>query len=387
MLDKVKIILSSLIKSKYLKNTPNKKIYIIFAGIIGDTVCFLPTIKRYTEIFSKSDGYEVTYFLKPTVHKFLNVMDGYSDLHIVELDYTRFCSDYQYYKEINNKYFSEPVEYVICPQKSISSAIVSLNIVAVYKYGIEYKLECKDKLKSYIFNKAFHNKVLLDADVTMMPALNAMANEVTNDHKATVLPYINSESFSNLYGDYCVLGPYSSVIEKEWEIEKFAEIAKRVLDKGINIVLVGSTKDDSKIQTFLTLVKSDRVFNLINKTSFAEWIDIIRNAKLVVSCDSAAVHIATGVNTPSVCISGGMDEGLMYPYVVDELEPGQYLPTVIMAPHEDCFKCRRIGEYYGYGNKVCQAEISQNKPMLCIQKITVDRVWESVDSIIKEQNL
>lgn len=387
MLDKVRIILSSLKKSKYLKDTTSKKVYIVFAGIIGDTVCFLPTIKRYIQAFPESKGYEITYFIKPAVHKFLNAIKGYSDLHIVELDYTRFCTDFQYYKEINNKYFDVSVSHVICPQKSISSAIVALNIDAVHKYGIEYRLPCRDKLKKLIFEKAFNEKVLLDANVTMMPALNAIANAVDNSNKATVLPFINSEKFSNPYGNYCVIGPYSSVIAKEWEIEKFADIANRALDRGINIVLVGTTKDDSKIQTFLSLVKSDRVFNLINKTPFAEWIDIIRNAKLVVSCDSAAIHIAAGVNTPSVCISGGMDEGLMYPYVVDELETGQHLPIVIMSPHEDCFKCRRIGEYYGYGNKACRAEIEKNKPMLCIQKITVDRVWESVNSLLKEQKL
>ena len=384
MFDKEKIMLSSLAKSRYVKSISSRKVFIVFAGIIGDTVCFLPTIKKYKEIFKKSDGYEVTYFLKPVAHKFLDAIEGYSDLHIIDLDYTKFCSDYQYYKKIKHQYFQQPVEYVICPQRSISASIVALNIKATYKIGLEYTLPCNNKLKAIIFDKAFNKKVIVQDDITTLPAMNGVLNSVATRSYRNLLPHINSDHSPNSYGDYCVLGPYSSVVAKEWEIEKFAEIAKKAIQENLKVVLVGNTKDDSKIKTFFSLVHTENVINLINKTSFSEWIDVIRNAKFLVSCDSAAVHIAAGVDTPCVCISGGMDEGLMYPYVVDELETNQYLPIIIMSKHEDCFKCRRIGEYYGYGNPTCKKEIEANKPMLCIQKISVDQVWNGVAKILRD---
>ena len=384
MFDKEKVILSSLLKYRYVKSDSSKKVFIVFAGIIGDTVCFLPTIKKYLEVFNASDGYEVTYILKPAVHKFLNAIEGYSDLRIIDLDYTRFCSDYEYYKEFKHQYFQQPVKYLICPQKSISSSIVALNIKATFKIGIEYTLPCNDQLKAIVFNEAFNKKVVVKDDTTMLPAMNKVLNSVSAVPYRNLLPHIYSEKSLNIYGNYCVLGLYSSVSAKEWETEKFVEIAMRIIGENLKIALVGNAKDDSKIKTFLSLVPSDKVINLINKTSFAEWIDVIRNAKFVVSCDSAAVHIAVSVDTPCVCISGGMDEGLMYPYVVDEIGTNQRLPIVVMAQHEECFKCRRIGEYYGYGNPACKKEIDENKPMLCIQKITVKQVWDGVKKIIKD---
>ena len=54
--------------------------------------------------------------------------------------------------------------------------------------------------------------------------------------------------------------------------------------------------------------------NLCGKTNVSELINLICHSSLVISNDSASIHIATYLNKKSICLKSKASEGLFVPY-------------------------------------------------------------------------
>ncbi|EKQ56972.1 MULTISPECIES: ADP-heptose--LPS heptosyltransferase [unclassified Clostridium] len=386
--NKILIILISLFKGFYNRfffsktNNINKEVIVVFSGIIGDVVCFLDSMKRYIEVFPANKGYKVTFIFKPVVIKFIYACGIEINADIVELDLSRYCSDYKYFNESNKLILLKKYDYVIAPQKSISAAIVSMNIKGTHKYTLDYPIKIQSILKSVIYSLAYNNRIQVSENCTIIKAMTEVINYFSEEHILAHMPQISiktNEKTINTKEPYCVIAPVSSRYEKEWELSNYANIINKLVDKGYFIYLCGTNVANDKLESLMSnVINRKKVINLLCKTGFKEWIELILNAKLLVGCDSASIHIAAATNTPSICILGGMDYNLIYPYQLDEIFEGQYIPDCVICEPKECFGCRRRSDKYGFGNIECINKIKLGKSIMCIEHITVDQVWNRV---------
>lgn len=395
LINKIIIIVASLLKAlknKFLnldQDNYEKKVLILFSGIIGDAVCFLDSKDEYKKIFS---DYCVVYAFKSEVHKFYKACGIENDNEIFELDFNRYCRDFKYYRFVNKEFSRIKFSHIIAPQKSISAAIVSLNLYANEKITLDHSLKIKNKFIGLIYGLAFNKFITVDKNCTHIKAMNLIINYYSNNFIPACMPQIpnNQVKLDTYYSQekYCVIAPISSRYEKEWDLFNYVEIVNNIVERGYKVYICGMKIEEKKISEFYKKIRnSSYVINKLGKTDFKEWISMIRNAKLVIGCDSASIHIAAATNTPSVCINSGMDYNLMYPYQLDKIIPGQFLPQTVSCNVLKCFGCRRIGGKYGYGNKKCANLIKKGEPMLCIQNITVEDVWSKIEKIKMKEDL
>jgi len=160
--------------------------------------------------------------------------------------------------------------------------------------------------------------------------------------------------------DYIVIAPGSKWATKRWTAKGFAEVIDILSYEGQNIVLIGSKEDEEFTEEILKKVKRN-VINLVGKTTLRETFSIIKNAKLLISNDSAPVHMAVAFNTPVIDIYGPTitDFGF-YPYrngVVVEIKD---LP------------CRPCGLH---GSDKCPISTHE-----CMEKLTPSMVIEKISS-------
>lgn len=94
---------------------------------------------------------------------------------------------------------------------------------------------------------------------------------------------------------------------KCWPSQYYAEIARTFIDKGWQIVLLGSEKDAKTTQQIDQQVKHQNCYDLAGKTSLHEAILILSQAQQVISNDSGLMHIAAAVDSPVVAIYGSSD--------------------------------------------------------------------------------
>jgi heptosyltransferase-2 len=95
---------------------------------------------------------------------------------------------------------------------------------------------------------------------------------------------------------------------KRWPREKFAEFIS-LLDEscGVKVILVGD-KDDVSINRYIARDSKAKPIDLSGKTSLAQLACLLSSSSLLVTNDSAVLHLASYLNVPVVALFGPTDE-------------------------------------------------------------------------------
>ena len=160
---------------------------------------------------------------------------------------------------------------------------------------------------------------------------------------------------------------------KVWQAEKFCEIGRRLRDHGVNVVL-GGGQSDLKLATKVCDSLNGNAINCVGKTSLSDLAELLRNAIVVVSSDTSAVHIAAAVGTSVVCILGGGDCGRFLPYVVEKEETSRPMPISVVQPMS-CFGCKWS----------CTHPHKRGEPFKCISDISVEQVWCKLEALVSSR--
>jgi ADP-heptose:LPS heptosyltransferase len=168
---------------------------------------------------------------------------------------------------------------------------------------------------------------------------------------------------------YFIVFPGASWCGKQWPAERFAEIVTQLHGKFAWLpVLCGGQSDIGLCQTVIDLSGVQAV-NLGGATSLPELVELVRGARLLISNDTSAVHLAAAVSTPAVCILGGGHFGrfLPYPENISGTKPAA-------AIHEmSCYHC----------NWICSQAHDPAGAVPCISGVSVEAVSEMVDQILE----
>lgn len=160
--------------------------------------------------------------------------------------------------------------------------------------------------------------------------------------------------------DFIVIFPGASIRERRWSVENFADLAECLnKQEKISIVVVGGKEDRYTGEQILQNIKG---LNLAGRTNLAETAAIIDQTSVLISGDSGVLHIAVGLNVPTVSLFG--------PGIADKWAPkGNHHIVINRRLH--CSPCTRFGN-----TRPC----SKNAP--CIQEITMQKVFAAVKSLL-----
>ena len=99
---------------------------------------------------------------------------------------------------------------------------------------------------------------------------------------------------------------------KRWPTQHFAELARKLTDKGCTIWLFGSPKDHAVAEEIAGLAPGT-CRNLCGATSLGQAIDLLAMANLVVCNDSGLMHVAAALDRPLVTLYGSSSPGFTPP--------------------------------------------------------------------------
>lgn len=93
---------------------------------------------------------------------------------------------------------------------------------------------------------------------------------------------------------------------KQWPPEYYAEVAQLLLEKGWQVLVLGSKADRDAAEQISDQISADRsrFFNLAGQTRLEDAIDLLATADWVVSNDSGLMHIAAALQRPLVVLYG-----------------------------------------------------------------------------------
>ncbi|MGI8603516.1 MAG: glycosyltransferase family 9 protein [Verrucomicrobiales bacterium] len=105
-------------------------------------------------------------------------------------------------------------------------------------------------------------------------------------------------------GDYVVVHPGSARVEKLWPAERWAEVIAHI---KAPVVLTGSDDSDEQkhIEQILSKVPAkSKVRNLSGRLTLLQLASVIGHARVLLSVDSAAMHLAAMEERPQVALFG-----------------------------------------------------------------------------------
>lgn len=173
--------------------------------------------------------------------------------------------------------------------------------------------------------------------------------------------------------EYFVLGALSKWPDRQWPVEKFAEVVSLILDKKLadKLVIIGdSSKENIDLaKTYMGLLDKfgHRVVNLTGVTTLPQTAYILARSKFYLGLDSGPSHLAYLLAPKSVSIFITVDPKLRLPFLSNSADR---LSAVYLnpAPAESL--------YNGLG-PVRVSEVKKYLP-----RITVGQVMETVQNLL-----
>ncbi len=161
---------------------------------------------------------------------------------------------------------------------------------------------------------------------------------------------------------YVVLNPGSNEPGRRWPDAGYAALARRLLDGGTRVAVVG------KGGLNLGGLGSLPVIDLRGRTTLARLMDLLARAAAVISNDSGPAHLSIALGTPTVVIVGGGHMGCFVPYP-DAAAPGH----ARFVYHEmECYHC-----FWR-----CTRREADGDVFPCIGAVTEDRVWDALQGLL-----
>lgn len=100
---------------------------------------------------------------------------------------------------------------------------------------------------------------------------------------------------------------------KRWKKEGFREVCNRLIEEeGIKVVMVGD-KEDQPLVAEIVSDMSNQVVDLCGQTNLKQLAHLLKRCALLISNDSAPMHISWAVGTPVVAIFGPTDSSKYRP--------------------------------------------------------------------------
>jgi heptosyltransferase-2 len=153
---------------------------------------------------------------------------------------------------------------------------------------------------------------------------------------------------------------------KRWPKENFVLLIRLLLQDGWCLALIGGNEDKQLCEQIHSAVEPrNRIINAAGKLTVLQSAELIHRCKVLVSNDSAPMHLAVGVRTPVVAIFGAT------------------VPAFGFAP---CGKHDRVVETSGLACRPCSihgGDVCPIKTFVCMKNILPEHVAECVRSIVE----
>jgi ADP-heptose:LPS heptosyltransferase len=266
-----------------------------------------------------------------------------------------------------------------------STALFTLFSSSKYSAGINYNFFgfCYDKFIE--LNTATVQGHLIDKFLFVIPgALNLDEIEwgmIKEHFKTKPYIYIDDEvkkfidqklkSFNN-GRPLVTIHTTSGWKAKEMDSEIFAQVVKYISAKEYNYIFIGDEVDRKKLEEIKSFLKEDDI-NIDESfigLSFIQSAELIRRSDLFIGSDSAPLHVAGAVGTPSIGIFGPTNPEFSKP--AGDIHEIIYNRLSCSASDERQYCTRNAG-------KTC-------KTLDCMKLITINDVIDKITKILLFEN-
>lgn len=151
-------------------------------------------------------------------------------------------------------------------------------------------------------------------------------------------------------------------VSKNWPLDNFADLINQINSNyNTSIIITGVKSDYKDAEYLISKVKSKNIFNLCGKTNLTQLNALYNKMNFLINCDNGSGHFAAAAGCPAITL-------------FSNALPRQFTPlhdkTLIVQSCLDCVEN-------------CNKKLRKTCGLKCLEAITVDKVMEKVDMMIK----
>ncbi|MDB5120207.1 MAG: heptosyltransferase family [Sphingobacteriales bacterium] len=312
----VRIVVPAIINSIYFFTSSQKKTLLIIKNDgIGDYVLFRNYI-QFLRNSIKFKDYKIYLLTNPTCkdlvdHFDLNFIDGcfyYSDNYFLRWKLVELIFNLQ-------KLRLQTIIYPNYSRKSnIDWLVNKLNSdekIAIDGDTINQPQLLKEKGDKYYSKILRLNLTHLHEFERNKRIIEALTQEKCDFTR----PFLNLDELNLEPNESVIIFPGGSESNKKWSASNYNSLCRMlILELNLKIILAGGNDDIEDGEIIQRGIRKTHILNKIAKLSLIELCELIAGAKLLISNDTVAIHIAATLNIPTVCIAKGDLYGRFVPY-------------------------------------------------------------------------
>lgn len=337
------------------------KILVFQTAFLGDLILTIPLIKGIKKVYSHS---EIIVMVRGGLAEIIRNMDEVDGV----IEYDKTGKDKGIFKMLSfiRMLRREKFDIVFSPHRSLRTSII------LFFSKIPQRIGFKESALSFIYSKTITRETSLheiEKNLLLLKLIdrdfryeNATGIMIKNELYEVVKQKLSDYGIFNNDGLIAV-APGSHWGTKRWLPERFAEVISRLSEEGYKIILIGSDEDGEIAKKIESCCKN-KVTNLCGKTTILESAALIALSNVLLSNDSAAVHIASFTGTPVAVIYGPT------------------LPSFGFTPYG---VNSAIIEYNGLQCRPCSSHGPMECPeghFKCMRMISTDEVYSAVKKLV-----
>jgi len=279
-----------------------KHILVIRLSAMGDVAMTVPVLQQ---LLQQNPGLQVTVL---TQKYFIPLFDSLERISVYPVEtkgkHKGIKGLYKLYRELRKEYHFDAVADL---HNVLRSKLIRFlfNTAGIKSVAIDKGRKEKKQLTAKINKKLLPLKTGFQryADVFTVLGLPVILNTVQPTFPKQDLRGAASALFSSVNKNICI-APFAKHKEKMYPDDKMKRIIKNLIEKDSHqVFLLGGGKDETKILNAWEK-EFPGVINLAGKFPFREELAVISNMDLMISMDSANMHLASLYGVPVVSVWG-----------------------------------------------------------------------------------
>lgn len=339
-----------------------KKILVIQTAFAGDLILTLPLIQTAHAFFSPC---EIDVLCIPSTEELLTNHPSIS--HVIVYDKKSDRYGVHLMTRLRKVILRRSYDIVLSPHRSFRSAMISRMSCAarrvtfntsagksLYTDIVDYRNDLHEIERVLSLMSVFGSSVQYDRQAKLFP---------TEKQKKKVDSFFREHHIDR---PVIAIAPGSVWATKRWTVEGFTRLTSQCIQDGFDVVLIGGERDRNIVESIRSHNQIDHCYSTIDKFSFLESAGLLQHASVLVSNDSAPVHIASAMGVPVVDIFGAtVPEFGFAPYGV---------------PH-------RVVQKHGLACKPCAMHGGNACPIktfVCMKELRWEEVYSAVQALLDE---
>jgi heptosyltransferase-2 len=287
-----------------------RKILIIQTAFAGDVILTTPLIRAAQNGFPNA---KVHFLAIPVA---ANILENNPHLtHIWLYDKRNADSGLRRFLSLSGKLRRQNFDIMLVPHRSIRSALLALLSAASIRIGFDTSAGAFLFTQRIKYRQDVHE---IERNLSLIKSLGIQTEdrypEVFPDHDDIAVVNKLLTQHTNGGSNLVAVAPGSVWPTKRWPKESYSQLCKQFSNQGTSVFLIGGSDDKILCDDISNKVGS-KVFCVAGQLTLRQSAELLKRCSVLVTNDSAPLHMAAAVGIPTVAIFGPTIPGFgFYPY-------------------------------------------------------------------------